>query len=137
MAHDAGAFRLDVGVFPIQHMTFAAETRYQDGMLSLVRAALLAAIRKVVAGGKYIDPALMDSLAVSFSRTQREPHDALSAREMQVLRLIIAGHQIADIAVQLHLSPKTVSTHKMRIMQKLNVANNAELMRYAFQHALG
>jgi DNA-binding NarL/FixJ family response regulator len=98
---------------------------------------LLAAIRKVMAGSKYIDPSLMDSLAASFSQNYRELYEFLSERELQVLRLIVAGNPISDIAVQLHLSPKTVSTHKMRIMQKLDIANNADLVRYALRHGIG
>ncbi|MFT3857619.1 MAG: response regulator transcription factor [Aquabacterium sp.] len=98
---------------------------------------LLAAIRRVMSGGKYIDPALMDSLATSLSASSQAPHESLSSRELQVLQLIVSGHQIGDIATMLELSPKTVSTHKMRIMQKLHVGNNADLVRYALRHGIG
>lgn len=100
-------------------------------------ARLLEAIRRVVKGGKYIDPALMDSLASSFSPTQRALHESLSSRELQVFKRIVAGQQIGTIAAELHLSPKTVSTHKMRIMQKLQVASTADLVRYALRHEIG
>lgn len=100
-------------------------------------SCLLAAIRRVVSGGKYIDPSLMDALATSFSPSHRPPHEALSSRELQVLQLIVSGQQIGDIAAALQLSPKTVSTHKMRIMQKLHVGNNADLVRYALRHGIG
>lgn len=97
---------------------------------------LLTAIRKVVAGSKYIDPALLESVASSFAGRQAELHDALSQREWQVLHLIMSGRPISDIAAQLHLSPKTISTHKMRIMQKLDVSSTTDLVRYALQHGL-
>lgn len=99
--------------------------------------SLLSAIRRVASGGKYIDPALMDSLASSFSPSNRPAHESLSSRELQVLHLIVSGQQIGDIATALNLSPKTVSTHKMRIMQKLHVSNNADLVRYALRHGIG
>jgi len=95
---------------------------------------LLTAIRKVARGGKYIDPALMDSVASSFLQ---ERHEFLSAREEQVLRLIVSGEPIGHIATLLNLSPKTISTHKTRIMQKLDISNNAELVKYALKHGLG
>ncbi|MBI2733836.1 MAG: response regulator transcription factor [Aquabacterium sp.] len=95
---------------------------------------LLAAIRKVARGGKYIDPSLMDSVAAAFSQ---QPHERLSAREEQVLRLIVSGEPIGLIAERLNLSPKTISTHKTRIMHKLDVGNNADLVKYALKHGLG
>lgn len=94
---------------------------------------VLAAIRKVARGGKYIDPALMESVASSFSR---ERHEFLSSREEQVLRLIVSGVPIGHIAEHLNLSPKTISTHKTRIMQKLEIGNNADLVKYALKHGL-
>jgi DNA-binding NarL/FixJ family response regulator len=98
--------------------------------------SLLTAIRKVMAGGKYIDPVFMDSIAALYLRQQRDLHEFLSAREEQVLRLLVSGQQIGDIAEQLNLSPKTISTHKMRIMQKLKVDNNADLVRYALRYGI-
>lgn len=94
---------------------------------------VLTAIRKVARGGKYIDPALMDSVASSFSHAR---HELLSAREEQVLRLIVSGVPIGHIAERLNLSPKTISTHKTRIMQKLDIGNNADLVKYALKHGL-
>lgn len=98
--------------------------------------SLLTAIRKVMAGGKYIDPVFMDSIASLYLRQQRDLHEFLSAREEQVLRLLVSGQQIGEIAEQLNLSPKTISTHKMRIMQKLNVDNNADLVKYALRYGI-
>jgi DNA-binding NarL/FixJ family response regulator len=67
---------------------------------------------------------------------ERLPHSLLSDREFQVFRLIAGGIAITDIARQLSLSVKTVSTHKTRIMQKMNLANHTELVRYALDHRL-
>lgn len=98
---------------------------------------LLEGIRRVTGGQRFIDPALQ---ARPHSATQREPggapHLALSERERQVLEGIAAGLPLGDIAERLHLSPKTVSTHKMRLMEKLGIDNNADLLRYAIRHEL-
>ena len=64
------------------------------------------------------------------------PHASLSDREFQVLRMLVSGKAVSDIAEDLALSVKTVSTHKARLMQKLGVANNSEMFRYALQHRL-
>ena len=97
---------------------------------------LIAALRKVVDGGKYIDPALVESVVFSLGGSSEMPHDALSERELQVLKMVAAGDPLGEIADYLHLSPKTVSTHKRRLMQKLDIDNNAELVRYAMKHGL-
>ena len=97
---------------------------------------LLAAVRKVAAGGKYIDPALVESMIFNASGSSDLPHDSLSERELQVLKLFAAGGPLGEIAEHLHLSPKTVSTHKTRLMQKLGIDNNADLVRYATRHGL-
>lgn len=97
---------------------------------------LLAAIRKVAAGGKFIDPELVDTMIFDGRGKQQDLHELLSERELQVLKLIAAGSTLGSIGDQLHLSPKTVSTHKMRLMQKLAIDNNADLIRYAIKHGL-
>lgn len=94
---------------------------------------LLAAIRKLAAGGKYIDPSLVNDLVFD-DREGDELSNLLTARELQVLSMITAGRSLGDIADRLHLSPKTISSHKIRLMQKLNIDNNADLIRYATQH---
>lgn len=98
---------------------------------------LLAAMRKVAAGGHYIAPELAEKMVFDavFS-TQQVPHALLSDRELEVLRLLINGLGVTDIATQLALSHKTVSTYKIRLMEKLNVSNLADLMRYAMQYGL-
>jgi DNA-binding NarL/FixJ family response regulator len=97
---------------------------------------LLAAVRKVAGGGKFIDPALVDTVVFEAETRKQYPHETLSEREIQILKMITAGQPLGDIADCLHLSPKTVSTHKMRLMQKLGIDNNADLVRYAMQHGL-
>ena len=96
---------------------------------------LLAGIRKIAGGGRFIDPALVDSMVFG-GGDPAEPDEVLSARELQVLTLIASGRPLGEIADQLHLSPKTVSTHKMRLMLKLGIDNNADLIRYASRHRL-
>lgn len=95
---------------------------------------LLQAVRKVAADGKFVDPALVESMLFEMPDAEQEPDDKLSERELQVLRLVVAGKSLNAIAEELHLSPKTISSHKMRIMLKLDVDNNADLMRYALRH---
>ncbi len=99
---------------------------------------LLSAIRKVAAGGRFVDPALVESMVFSGSAVDEDtpPHELLSDREYQILKLIIAGYKLNDIALNLNLSPKTVSTYKLRLMQKLGIDNNAALYRYAMQQNL-
>ena len=98
---------------------------------------LMAAIRKVAARGKYIDPDLAEKMVFDVSAsTDKPPHSQLSGRELEVLRLLITGLGVNDIATQLSISNKTVSTHKVRLMEKLNITSLADLMRYAMEHGL-
>ena len=100
-------------------------------------AQLVSAIRKVAGGGAFITDAVAQQLALgAMPQTDRPPHQLLSDREFQVFRLLVAGRTVSEIAEQLNLSVKTVSTHKARIMQKMNMSNPTELVRYAMQHAL-
>lgn len=97
---------------------------------------LLAAIRKVAAGGRFIDPALVDAMVFEVGSPDAPPHETLSDREFQVLQLLAGGSSLNEIGEKLNISAKTVSTHKMRLMQKLDLDNNAALMRYAMRHGL-
>jgi DNA-binding NarL/FixJ family response regulator len=97
---------------------------------------LLGAVRKVLAGGRFIDPALVDSVVFNATAGESSRHEQLSPRERQILEMISSGLPLGDIADRLHLSPKTVSTHKMRLMQKLDLRNNADLLKYALRHGL-
>jgi two-component system invasion response regulator UvrY len=94
---------------------------------------LLGALRKVAAGGVHIGEAAAAALLQS---GDQPPHESLSDREFEVLRLLVDGLGPTDIGERLHLSVKTVSTHKTRILEKLNVTSTAELVRYALEHRL-
>jgi two-component system invasion response regulator UvrY len=98
---------------------------------------LLAAIRKVAAGGRYVNINLAEKLAEYIeSDSGRPPHEALSNRELQVMLLIASGKPVKTIAEELSLSAKTVSTHRTRLLGKMRLGNNAEVMRYAMEHNL-
>lgn len=98
---------------------------------------LLAAIRKTVAGKRFIDPLLVDDMVFSLVEPdQRPPHEQLSDREFHIFRLLALGKTVNDIASELAISNKTVSTHKARLMQKMNLASNADLVRYGVEHGL-
>jgi DNA-binding NarL/FixJ family response regulator len=98
---------------------------------------LLEAIRRVAGGGKYIDPALAEQLAFdALLPEQRAPHALLSVRELEVFRLLIAGKRVNEIADTLIISNKTVSTHKLNLMEKMKVNSTADLVRYAVGHNL-
>jgi DNA-binding NarL/FixJ family response regulator len=98
---------------------------------------LIAAIRKVAAGGRFIDPGLAEQMVFEADGAgQRLPHELLSDREFNILRLLVRGMSVNDIAEELVISNKTVSTHKARLMQKMNFQNTAELVRYAVTHGL-
>ena len=100
-------------------------------------AQLVSAIRKVAGGGAFITDSVAQQLALgAMPQTEGPPHSTLSDREFQVFRELVSGKAVSDIAEQLNLSVKTVSTHKARIMQKMNMSNPAELIRYALQHRL-
>jgi len=98
---------------------------------------LLGAIRKVAGGGKYIVPELAEKLVFDVSLGNGKlPHQSLSDRELEVLRLLVAGKGVNEIADQLCISNKTVSTHKTRLLEKMNLSGTAELVRYAMQNGL-
>jgi DNA-binding NarL/FixJ family response regulator len=98
---------------------------------------LAAAIRKVACGGAFISAEVAEQLAFSaMPQAEGLPHTALSDREYQVFRLLVSGKTVSDIGEQLNLSVKTVSTHKARLLQKMGVANQTELVHYAIRHRL-
>jgi len=98
---------------------------------------LVAAAHKALEGGKYVTAALAERLAAVLGGDVRgEPHEALSGRELQVVRLVATGHTLKEIAAELHLSEKTIATYRARISEKLGVSTNVELTRYALQHKL-
>jgi DNA-binding NarL/FixJ family response regulator len=98
---------------------------------------LVAAIRRIAAGGAYVSPETAERLVLDAApRAESAPHTLLSDREFQVLQLIAGGKSVGEIARQLSLSVKTISTHKTRILHKMGLANQAELIRYALEHKL-
>lgn len=95
------------------------------------------AVRKVLAGGTYVSPSLAESLAGQLNGSPaKAPHEELSDREFQILRLIAAGKSVKEIGFDLLLSVKTVSTYRTRLLHKLKLSTTAELIRYALREAL-
>lgn len=100
---------------------------------------LIGAIRKVYSGGTYISPDLVGKMAQDAAAgvsTDKLPHELLSPNEFKVLCMIIQGKMIKQIAEELSLGQSTVSTYKSRILQKMSMANDADLIRYGLQHDL-
>ena len=101
------------------------------------REELVKAINKVIEGGLYISPALAERLAIDLgSDTEHAPHEALSDREFEVMRLIASGKTVGEIAGMLNLSDSTISTYRARVLEKMGMKNNAELTHYAIQNKL-
>ncbi|WP_324781159.1 response regulator transcription factor [Thiobacillus sedimenti] len=101
------------------------------------QAELLKAIRSVANGRKYVSANTAELLADELSGNRPEaPHAALSERELQVFLRLAKGRSVSDIAEQLHLSVKTISTYRSRLIEKLEVSSNAELAAYAIRHGL-
>jgi two-component system, NarL family, invasion response regulator UvrY len=98
---------------------------------------LIKAVRKLLSGGRYVSPALAETLAVDLGRDDDTPaHERLSDREFEVLRKMASGKTVGQIAQELHLSVPTVSTYRARILEKMGMSTNAELIRYALSHHL-
>lgn len=98
---------------------------------------LIAAIRKVSTGGKYVSSSLAEKLAADLVTGAEKPlHEALSDREYQVMYLIASGKTVKEISEELLLGVKTISTYRSRILQKMQMKSNAELIRYALENRL-
>ena len=98
---------------------------------------LTVAIRKAVSGGKYVSTSLAEKLALELEDgTRARPHESLSDREYRVMWMIASGKSITHIAEELFLSPNTISTYRIRILKKLKLEHNADLVRYAIKHRL-
>ena len=128
-------------------LTMHAETQYAarafkagaTGYLTKdsATAELVEAVGKVAAGGVYVSPSAAESLARTLrAPVEMLPHERLSARELDVMRRIVAGQTVTRIASELALSAKTVSTYKMRILEKMDLPHEAALVRYAVRHDL-
>lgn len=100
---------------------------------------LVVALQKVVRGGRYMTPALAEKVAFAFASTdspQQKPHHSLSERELEILRFIGAGKSLKEIAAMLSLSVKSVGTYRARVLEKMNMSTNADLIRYVIEHKL-
>ena len=126
---------LVISMLPEEHVAPRLLRLGAAGYVSKGAAAeeLVAAIRKVLAGGRYVSAALAERIA--FTGTAAA-HEALSPRELQVLRLIAGGRPVKEIADALALSVSTVHTHRARILEKLGVRSDVELTRYAVRFHL-
>jgi len=132
---------------PVVILTIHPESQYAlrilkagaSGYLTKASASdeLIKAIHKVHRGGKYISPSLAEKIAFALDEdTRKLPHETLSDREYQVLCLIGDGKTVSQIADSLALSVKTVSTYRARILEKMHMDNNAELIHYAVHNGL-
>ena len=98
---------------------------------------LVTAVRKLLAGTPYVSASLAEHLASVLAHApERPPHEALSDREMQVFRMLASGKSVKEIGAELRLSDKTISTYRARVLEKMNLRSNAELMRYALRSGL-
>jgi DNA-binding NarL/FixJ family response regulator len=105
----------------------------KDSSIDVLQEAIL----QVVQGRRFLDPNLVEPVVTRSPPPPRQSWDApLTPREREVLQMISGGQRLRDIAVMLGLSVKTVSTHKMRLMQKLDVGNNADLIRFCVEHGV-
>lgn len=118
----------------VRHALQAGATGYLTKEAS--PETLFAAVIKTAAGERFIAPEIAAAIAFDTVSPRFAAHERLSERETQVFRLIAAGSSLTQIGEQLHLSPKTITTHKKHLMEKLGVGNNAELIRYAVEHQL-
>jgi DNA-binding NarL/FixJ family response regulator len=132
---------------PVLVMSMHAEDEYATRVLragasgylskSSTPATLVSAIRKIARGGRYVSPALAESLALNLHvDTGRPAHESLSNREFEIMRMLGSGKTVSQIAAELALSVKTISTYRGRVLEKLRLKNNAELMRYAIKYDL-
>jgi two-component system invasion response regulator UvrY len=130
---------LVLSMHPEDHFAIRVLREGARGYLSkdIAPEELVNAIRKVVSGGRYVSPLLAEKLAFDLSsQAEKPPQEFLSEREYQVLRLLASGKIVSEIARELGLSVKTVSTYRARILDKMHLSNNAQLMRYAMLNHL-
>jgi two-component system, NarL family, invasion response regulator UvrY len=139
--------RFESPALPVLILSMHAEEQYALRALRLGAAGyllkdgapeeLVAAIRTVARGGKFLSPSLAEKLAFDLADgRQQQPHERLSQREYQVFTLLASGRTVGEVADLLSLSVKTVSTHRARILEKMRLSNNAQLMIYAVQNRL-
>jgi DNA-binding NarL/FixJ family response regulator len=128
-----------ISAFPEQEYALRAFRLGASAYVSKEGASdeLLAAVRKALAGGRYVTPSLAEQLAATLAgQAPLTPHETLSNRELEVLRLVAAGKTLKQVADELNLSEKTVGTYRLRLAKKMGLSTNVELARYALQHKL-
>ena len=130
---------LMLSMHPEDHYAVRALKAGASGYLSKSMAPeeLINAVKRVLMGRKYITPLIAEMLTEQFSdEAGKLPHEMLSDREFEVLKLLAAGMGLSDIGKSLSISATTVSTYRTRILEKMNLKTNADLIRYAFEHHL-
>ena len=130
---------LILSIYPEEQYAIRALKAGASGYLTKASAPeeLISAIRKVSRGGKYISSSLAEKIAYELDGdSKKAPHDTLSDREYQILLMIASGKTVSDIAEEMCLSVKTVSTYRSRILDKMKLKNNAELTTYAIRNQL-
>lgn len=130
---------LILSMYPEEQYAIRTIKAGADGYLTKSSAPeeLVKAITKVRGGGKYVSPSLAEALVVTVKTgADKAPHELLSDREYQVLCLIGGGQTVGEIAVKMNLSVSTISTYRVRILEKMRMKTNAELTRYVLQQGL-
>jgi len=130
---------LILSMFPEEQYALRALKSGASGYLTKdsIPDELIKAIQKIVRGGKYISSSFSEKMLLSFDSDAEKPlHETLSDREYQVMRMIASGKTLKEIADELALSVKTVSTYRSRILDKTGMKNNVELTHYAFKQRL-
>ena len=130
---------LILSIYPEEQYAIRALKAGAAGYLTKESAPheLISAIRKISAGGRYISASLAEKLATYLNVDMtKSPHETLSDREHQVMRLIASGKTVSEIAESLNLSVKTISTYRTHILEKMKMKNNAEITQYAVQNKL-
>ncbi len=131
---------------PVLILTMHSEKQYATRMLkagasgflnkSSASEELVTALRKIAKGGRYITQSLAEQLVMEIGHSSEVPHERLSDREFEIFRLIAAGRKNKEIADELYLSEKTVSTYQTRILQKMNLENRSGIIHYAIENQL-
>jgi two-component system, NarL family, invasion response regulator UvrY len=137
--HDPRLRILMLTAHPEDHYAIRCLKSGADGYMTKQQAVdeLIAAIRKVYSGGKYISSTLAETLALSLQTDfGKAPHEILSDREFQVMRMIASGMTVSEVAAELCLSVKTISTYRTRILEKMQLKNNAQITQYCLKEDL-
>ncbi len=130
---------LVLSMYPEEQYAIRAIKAGASGYLTKSRASheLIQAIRKVASGGKYVSTSVAEKLVFDMNSVITRPsHETLSDREYQIFEMIVQGKRVSKIADELCISVKTVSTYRIRILEKMGMKNNAELIKYAIEHHL-